>query len=146
MIRVSGQTTLLLMHFQCDRQYPCNRCIRRRRPEECVYRTPPREVSSHQGPVNAVHNQPGTEIWSVRETLAADSPSHWSSQHSALVTSFGYFEESNSNTIALLRGVFSQHEQSQVAILTLLAPLVGFIWHRNRPIRSVASYLGHHSA
>src|SRR3569833_4183987 len=26
---------------QCSRQYPCNHCTRRRRPEECVYGSPP---------------------------------------------------------------------------------------------------------
>ena len=34
-----------------------------------------------------------------------ESGGHWSSQHSALAKSFGYFEDSNSNTMALLRRV-----------------------------------------
>lgn len=41
----------------------------------------------------------------MRETAVDDSEAHWSREHSALARSFGYFEDSNSNTMALLRRV-----------------------------------------
>lgn len=34
---------------KCDRQYPCNHCTRRRRPEECVFGPPLTEAPSRRG-------------------------------------------------------------------------------------------------
>lgn len=85
--------------------------MHRRRPEECVYNSLPTEKTSQNSfrPVGLIdealapfleHARP------LRETPALDEPDgHWSSQHSALTKSFGYFEGSNSNTMALLRTV-----------------------------------------
>ncbi|KZN83794.1 hypothetical protein EN45_109020 [Penicillium chrysogenum] len=91
---------------RCDRQYPCNHCTRRRRPEECVYGPPPVKVPSCP-PVPADQSEtqprPVESARPTRETPVDDSEAHWSREHSALARSFGYFEDSNSNTMALLR-------------------------------------------
>ncbi|KAJ5197411.1 hypothetical protein N7449_007890 [Penicillium cf. viridicatum] len=91
---------------RCDRQYPCNHCTRRRRPEECVYGSPPVNVPSCPSvPADQPETQPPRPVESarMRETAVDDSQAHWSGEHSALARSFGYFEDSNSNTMALLR-------------------------------------------
>ncbi|OQD89326.1 hypothetical protein PENSOL_c063G05503, partial [Penicillium solitum] len=91
----------------CDRQYPCNHCTRRRRPEECVYGSPPVNGPSRPSlPADQPETQPPQPVGSarpMRETAVDDSEAHWSREHSALARSFGYFEDSNSNTMALLR-------------------------------------------
>ncbi|CAI7565653.1 unnamed protein product [Penicillium palitans] len=92
---------------RCDRQYPCNHCTRRRRPEECVYGSP--QVNGPfcpSVPADQSEAQPSRPVESarpMRETAVDDSEAHWSREHSALARSFGYFEDSNSNTMALLR-------------------------------------------
>ncbi|KAL2699710.1 Transcription factor XilB [Penicillium crustosum] len=92
---------------RCDRQYPCNHCTRRRRPEECVYGSPPVNGPSCPSlPADQPETQPPQPVESarpMRETAEDDSEAHWSREHSALARSFGYFEDSNSNTMALLR-------------------------------------------
>ncbi|CAI7571199.1 unnamed protein product [Penicillium viridicatum] len=92
---------------RCDRQYPCNHCTRRRRPEECVYGSPPVNGPSRPSvPADQPGTQPPRPVESarpIRETAVDDSEAHWSREHSALARSFGYFEDSNSNTMALLR-------------------------------------------
>ncbi|CAI7654281.1 unnamed protein product [Penicillium discolor] len=92
---------------RCDRQYPCNHCTRRRRPEECVYGSPPVNGPSRPSvPADQPEIQPPRPVESarpMRETALDDSEAHWSREHSALAQSFGYFEDSNSNTMALLR-------------------------------------------
>ncbi|OQE47076.1 hypothetical protein PENCOP_c001G00335 [Penicillium coprophilum] len=94
---------------RCDRQYPCNHCTRRRRPEECVYSSPP--VNAAPGPsvpTDYLETQPPRPVESARsmQGTAVDGPeTHWPRAHSALARSFGYFEDSNSNTMALLRNM-----------------------------------------
>ncbi|OQD72100.1 hypothetical protein PENPOL_c001G01430 [Penicillium polonicum] len=92
---------------RCDRQYPCNHCTRRRRPEECVYGSPPVNGPSRPSvPADQPGTQPPRPVESarpIRETAVDDSEAHWSREHSVLAQSFGYFEDSNSNTMALLR-------------------------------------------
>lgn len=103
------------MDSQCNREYPCNHCTRRRRPEECVFSSEPTRNPLH----NALHpakslNEAQSQVQGAvpvdarlpKETHTLDEPDeHWSSQHSALAKSFGYFEDSNTNTMALLRKV-----------------------------------------
>ncbi|KAJ5892904.1 hypothetical protein N7504_009595 [Penicillium tannophilum] len=97
------------MDLQCNREYPCNHCMHRRRPEECVYSSPPTEKTSQNilrpvGPIIEAWGPFLEHARPSRETPTLDEPDgHWSSQHSALTKSFGYFEGSNSNTMALLR-------------------------------------------
>lgn len=99
------------MDLQCNREYPCNHCNRRRRPEECVYSSPPTEKASQNTfrPVGAIDEAPGPFLEHAqpsRETPSLlEAQGHWSSQNFALAKSFGYFEDSNSNTMALLRRV-----------------------------------------
>ncbi|KAJ5602578.1 hypothetical protein N7537_005534, partial [Penicillium hordei] len=91
---------------RCDRQYPCNNCTRRRRPEECVYDSPHVNISCPSVLADQPETQPFRPVESarpMRETAVDDSEAHWSREHSALARSFGYFEDSNSNTLALLR-------------------------------------------
>ncbi|KAJ5821878.1 uncharacterized protein N7525_011162 [Penicillium rubens] len=106
---VVSERVILAIHVnrkRCDRQYPCNHCTRRRRPEECVYGPPPVKVPSCP-PVPADQSEtqprPVESARPTRETPVDDSEAHWSREHSALARSFGYFEDSNSNTMALLR-------------------------------------------
>ncbi|PYH66911.1 uncharacterized protein BO88DRAFT_436990 [Aspergillus vadensis CBS 113365] len=94
---------------RCNRQYPCNHCTRRRRPEECVYQSivtgdssstlllEPTRDPEPQEPPN-IHLPDGSPKTSPAETQNGSSNSH-----SALAKSFGYFEHSDSNTMALLK-------------------------------------------
>ncbi|KAJ5532195.1 hypothetical protein N7494_008747 [Penicillium frequentans] len=94
---------------KCNREYPCNHCTHRRRPEECVYSFPPTEKTSQNSvrPVGLMNEARAPFLEHARpsrENPALNEPEgHWSSPHSALTKSFGYFEGSNSNTMALLR-------------------------------------------
>ncbi|OQE08247.1 hypothetical protein PENVUL_c010G06166 [Penicillium vulpinum] len=92
---------------RCDRQYPCNHCTRRRRPEECVYDSPPVNVPSYSSvPADQLGTQPPRPVESarpMRKPAMDDSESHCPKEHCALARSFGYSEDSNSNTMALLR-------------------------------------------
>ncbi|KAJ5507322.1 hypothetical protein N7527_009465 [Penicillium freii] len=107
---VASERVILAIYVnrkRCDRQYPCNHCTRRRRPEECVYGSPPVNGPSRPSvPADQPGTQPPRPVESarpIRETAVDDSEAHWSREHSALARSFGYFEDSNSNTMALLR-------------------------------------------
>ncbi|PWY78988.1 hypothetical protein BO83DRAFT_424916 [Aspergillus eucalypticola CBS 122712] len=94
---------------RCNRQYPCNHCTRRRRPEECVYHSiitgdssnslllKPTRDGEPQEPPN-IHLSHGSPKASPAETQNSSSNSR-----SALARSFGYFEHSDSNTMALLK-------------------------------------------
>ncbi|KAI0595294.1 hypothetical protein F4775DRAFT_595388 [Biscogniauxia sp. FL1348] len=97
---------------KCNRQYPCGQCNRRRRPEECVY-------NSMRGLLPGDESQSGpsgTEP-SIQENggpssapYEAEHRSRVQQQHSALAQSFGYFEDSTSNTMALLRELIGPFE------------------------------------
>ncbi|KAK4235420.1 hypothetical protein C8A03DRAFT_17836, partial [Achaetomium macrosporum] len=91
--------------------YPCNHCTRRRRPEECVFGSPPAPASSS----SSSHRQ--LDVLAPTATTAPTAPMALTcptddlrsssrppdNKHSALAESFGYFEHSNTNTMALLR-------------------------------------------
>lgn len=109
---------LMELPHQCNRLYPCNHCTRRRRPEECVYHSPPvpqtpidlpavitnRIQTSYQAGNARVHV--GTEDASAFPSeLELKSDGLLYEQRSALLESFGYSEDSNSNTMALLKSV-----------------------------------------
>ena len=111
-------TPLIAWRNQCNRRYPCNHCTRRRRPEECVYTSPPvTQFPSTLSLVNEGHNQasdhpqdsgeqPGiedTNAFSVGLQYKDDGSSY--DHRSTLLESFGYSEDSNSNTMALLKMV-----------------------------------------
>ncbi|KAE8392852.1 hypothetical protein BDV23DRAFT_181267 [Aspergillus alliaceus] len=99
---------------KCNRQYPCNHCARRRRPEQCAYYSP-RDIHST---VKSAVQVDSTHVDGKRtgESLHKDGDDHKSLSTlsdlkenkneegpSSLVEHFGYFEESRSNTIALIR-------------------------------------------
>ena len=108
---------------QCNRQYPCNHCTRRRRPEECVYHMSQSiQEPSPTSPVDGAVNGDGGKVWHQRE----QSTSHESlmslpnidakgtsipQRQISLAASFGYFEDSESKTMALVRKV-SVHAQA----------------------------------
>ncbi|PGH03523.1 hypothetical protein AJ79_07358 [Helicocarpus griseus UAMH5409] len=105
---------------KCNRQYPCNHCTRRRRPEDCVYnyhsvsldlsdlssRSDPQADEVRYGSTRKDDNPmgrsdiPGTDGHSVASHGARG---RLDNQRSAIAKSFGYFEDSNSNTMALLK-------------------------------------------
>ncbi|KAL3462711.1 hypothetical protein BJX64DRAFT_137942 [Aspergillus heterothallicus] len=93
---------------KCNRQYPCNHCTKRRKIEDCVY-GPPVTCLSPAQPVVAVKNKPlGTQevlgaVVDAGPMIGAELCSQ--GHHSGLAKSFGYFEDSNSNTMALLRNL-----------------------------------------
>ncbi|KAL4745606.1 hypothetical protein BDW72DRAFT_186415 [Aspergillus terricola var. indicus] len=102
---------------KCNRQYPCNHCTRRRRPEECLYSPSPAELLSSrtQPPRNEAQDrllrtaQPSSnqadphEPGGPRSIVPDEARRHSNSPRSALAQSFGYFEDSSCNTMALLR-------------------------------------------
>ncbi|GKZ25416.1 hypothetical protein AbraIFM66951_000625 [Aspergillus brasiliensis] len=94
---------------RCNRQYPCNHCTRRRRPEECVYQTTIAEESSSGLLLEPTRDTVPGEPASVQLSDGPSKPSPSEAQngasnsHSALAKSFGYFEHSDSNTMALLK-------------------------------------------
>ncbi|KAL2866906.1 uncharacterized protein BJX67DRAFT_354362 [Aspergillus lucknowensis] len=99
---------------KCSRQYPCNHCTRRRRPEECIYESPPVNQAPRAGSAAIKARLQASENVETLEKLVGTQELDQSSitpnscsytQHSALSRSFGYFEDSNSNTMALLRNV-----------------------------------------
>ncbi|KAI2785050.1 hypothetical protein F4815DRAFT_3008 [Daldinia loculata] len=99
---------------KCNRQYPCNHCTRRRRPEECTYISNPRLSPSRQS-VGSNAGQDGMASSNQRllEALPVESNQQLaamsererfeSNQQASLADLFGYFDDSDSNTLGLLR-------------------------------------------
>ncbi|KAE8151802.1 hypothetical protein BDV25DRAFT_128505 [Aspergillus avenaceus] len=86
---------------KCNRQYPCNHCTRRRRPELCAYVTTPattRGSSPGSGATSDSSRPPEQNEKSepedrVRGHICPDN----------MAERFGYFDDSESNTLGLLR-------------------------------------------
>ncbi|OJD15550.1 hypothetical protein AJ78_04207 [Emergomyces pasteurianus Ep9510] len=96
---------------KCNRQYPCNHCSHRRRAEECVYSSPAAD-GSYRRLVTSVRESQSQVVLPQGEDHSGNTPTIYEreghrlpSQHTALARSFGYFEDSNSNTMALLRNL-----------------------------------------
>lgn len=103
----------------CNRQYPCNHCTRRRRPEECLYSGSPAVslTSKIQPPRQEAQGRPLEtakpsmvranllESGGPRSAVSDEAKRHSYSRRSALAQSFGYFEDSSCNTMALLQRV-----------------------------------------
>ncbi|KAI1132295.1 hypothetical protein F5Y10DRAFT_231415 [Nemania abortiva] len=90
---------------KCNRQYPCNHCTRRLRPEECIYGTG-RPLSTATVSQSPKDQHPKTSEDSAdwgRVTSSEPGRCPPDSQLSSLTKSFGYSEDSRFNTIALLR-------------------------------------------
>ncbi|PVH99812.1 hypothetical protein DM02DRAFT_642767 [Periconia macrospinosa] len=100
---------------KCDRRYPCNHCMRRRRPEECVYNSPPATQFPNALPLvsedrNHISESPqdskgqrGIEDSSTLSFAPYNAEGRPYDQQSTLLEAFGYSEDSNSNTVALLK-------------------------------------------
>ncbi|KAI1380699.1 hypothetical protein F4677DRAFT_404340 [Hypoxylon crocopeplum] len=108
--RVSTCVPCYTRKQKCNRQYPCNQCTRRRRPEECVYSSPRARVppGTAQPQSQNLENEEPPEPTTVQEGGEASTSPYGAEvrpygQHSSLAKSFGYFEDSKSNTMALLR-------------------------------------------
>ena len=113
-VRTSAYNKVLLT--QCNRRYPCNHCTHRRRPEKCAYY---QAVQAASLPLQTDQNQGVTMLRSdsqlgheISHDLSTESPDPKemrspknNSGPSSLAESFGYFEDSNTNTVALLRRV-----------------------------------------
>ncbi|KAL5044236.1 hypothetical protein BDW71DRAFT_186282 [Aspergillus fruticulosus] len=95
---------------KCNRQYPCNHCTKRRRADECVYKFRPMGASRSKDEVQPRSSDKARAIierMDVQEIgpapMAQCEAGGPQNQHSAVAKSFGYFEGSGSNTMALLK-------------------------------------------
>ncbi|KAL4954298.1 hypothetical protein BDW69DRAFT_183667 [Aspergillus filifer] len=110
-------TTCMPCHTRkqkCNRKYPCSHCTKRRRPEECVYKLTPvdrpssarRSIadSQYQSPerVRLLNQKPDTQAKNL-SVVIPDGVNSSDIQRVEIAKSFGYFEDSTSNTMALLR-------------------------------------------
>ncbi|KAG9234590.1 hypothetical protein BJ875DRAFT_423692 [Amylocarpus encephaloides] len=91
---------------KCNRQYPCNNCARRRCPEECAYY--PSTASQTSKPPERRREEIGGEKERRGSCSSLNLRKSWvapalSSSHSILAELFGYSEESDGNTLALVR-------------------------------------------
>ncbi|OAT13321.1 hypothetical protein BDBG_08545 [Blastomyces gilchristii SLH14081] len=94
---------------QCNRQYPCNHYSRRRRAEECIYSSPSVDGSDRRpaAPVpDARSRLPPQDAQQSRSGSTEHEPEGYQpSKNCAIAKTFGYFEDSNTNTMTLLRNV-----------------------------------------
>lgn len=108
--------------IQCNRRYPCNHCARRRRPEQCAYypsqalqvanvaNVPNSPVQADHTPVDGKRSGGSLEKHGDGHKNSSIFPGLNESTgptngHLSLANHFGYFEESKSNTMALVRRV-----------------------------------------
>ncbi|KAH8728601.1 hypothetical protein GQ44DRAFT_608737 [Phaeosphaeriaceae sp. PMI808] len=108
---------------KCNRHYPCNHCSRRRRPEECAYypaqalqaeptvvrpKTAQGQVLEAQSAANPNEIQSApleepSDLVSTRWNRTTNTTLVSDQRNEPLFEVFGYFEYSESNTMALLR-------------------------------------------
>ncbi|QSS66970.1 fungal specific transcription factor domain-containing protein [Histoplasma capsulatum] len=127
---------------KCNRQYPCNHCSRRRRAEGCIYSggtAPGREARVQKLPQGASHSKTVPTRYEHEHGSNGSS----SSRHSALAKSFGYFEDSNSNTMALLRNLELPDEDETELIDPSSRSIWGTIQHEvgRMPDRQIVDFL-----
>ncbi|RYP58217.1 hypothetical protein DL769_009054 [Monosporascus sp. CRB-8-3] len=113
---------------QCNRQYPCNHCSRRRRPEQCAYNptqatlapSPPQaqknNIQDDDIPAGDSQREPRAErrpsaSSSILDTIGSGSPKE-GREPTSLAEVFGYFEDSKSNTIALVRKLGAHEDET----------------------------------
>ncbi|KAG8158489.1 hypothetical protein KVR01_011611 [Diaporthe batatas] len=107
---------------KCDRQYPCDRCSRRRQPEQCAYYPTPSptitERSRDEAETIELDNEgepPDSSPTSV-DSRAGIGPSKGepesssSSSSATLAEAFGYYGPSEFNTMALVRKLLPDEE------------------------------------
>lgn len=135
----------ILLGRQCDRKHPCAHCTKRRRPEECVYESPlwdsssslrgdvlplppVSEAASHQASGSAQYQeasrnlgiQPTNEAFTALDQVEG-GPAAFCAPVSGIGESFGYFEDSQSNTMALLRKVgLIKEDRSDCMCITIV--------------------------
>lgn len=99
---------------QCNRQYPCNHCARRRCPEECAYSPSAASQTSNCPERRTEETRSDNERKVSRSSLNLNKSSTTyanpvtpavSSSNSPLAELFGYFVDNDSNTLALIRKV-----------------------------------------
>ncbi|PGG99000.1 hypothetical protein GX51_06497 [Blastomyces parvus] len=93
---------------KCNRQYPCNHCSRRRRAEECIYSPPLVDRSARRPAAPVSDAQSQTPAHGTEHSGSAtdhESEVYQPGRNCAIAKAFGYFEDSNTNTMALLRSV-----------------------------------------
>ncbi|KAI9752219.1 MAG: hypothetical protein M4579_005722 [Chaenotheca gracillima] len=102
---------------KCNRRYPCNHCARRRRPEECAYYPSPAlqapslplQTEERRQDDLPVDNDASLQSIGGNEAVGCSSDpqtrrnSTLSQRSDSLADLFGYFEDSESNTMALVR-------------------------------------------
>ncbi|KAK4173763.1 hypothetical protein QBC36DRAFT_335109 [Triangularia setosa] len=113
---------------KCNRQYPCNHCSRRRRPEQCAYNpthatlppSPPQAQKDHLNDdeiqTDDSQQDPQTERRSSASSSFPDTVC-WGGlkegrEPTSLAEVFGYFEDSKSNTIALVRKLGAHDDET----------------------------------
>ncbi|KAI1821335.1 hypothetical protein F4861DRAFT_533020 [Xylaria intraflava] len=111
---------------KCDRQYPCDRCSRRRQPELCAYHSPSFRGSTQTVSPDLVHDEGmdiGGDFWG-RETDGAPrdsstalntstAPQRGGRQSSMLADTFGYYGQSALNTMALVRKLIHEDDSPE---------------------------------
>ncbi|KAA8651286.1 fungal specific transcription factor domain-containing protein [Aspergillus tanneri] len=107
---------------KCNRQYPCNHCTRRRRPEGCAYY--PSEATQHGSPtLQTANRHEDTEQSGSRQsndslgTELSDNMSQLREIGNPTISSiaeiFGYSEDSKSNTMGLIQRLRLREQEEQ---------------------------------
>ena len=108
---------------QCNRQYPCNHCVRRRKPELCSYerlegrRSPAETRSTQHIPLTPI-TSPSTvssegrfpprrllDDWAVDLVSSPDPETSSNASETSLISCFGYLEGSSCNMLGLMSKV-----------------------------------------
>ncbi|KAI0382392.1 hypothetical protein F5Y04DRAFT_45580 [Hypomontagnella monticulosa] len=92
---------------KCNREYPCSHCARRRRPEECAYYPSPASSHSANSPESRKEDI-RSDNENITSRRSSGSAPDWNAypgctSKTSLVDLFGYLEDSDSNTLALVR-------------------------------------------
>ncbi|PYH87794.1 KR-domain-containing protein [Aspergillus ellipticus CBS 707.79] len=103
---------------KCNREYPCFHCTRRRRPDECTYhhqpprgdQTPALSDAGHSEGLLPAKRRCSSELLDCLPAVPSIPPAAislvWEGcppVTSSLIAQLGYFEESNRNTLAVIR-------------------------------------------
>ncbi|OCK74320.1 hypothetical protein K432DRAFT_386876 [Lepidopterella palustris CBS 459.81] len=122
---------------KCNRRYPCNHCTRRRRPEECAYYPsqalqvpiPPLQTEDRRNEDRRIEDRRNEDLPANHDAqlqyASGNEPvgalSDWNTRRNStlnqgsdsLAELFGYFEDSESNTMALVRRLGLDEDENQ---------------------------------
>ncbi|KAI0103932.1 hypothetical protein GGR51DRAFT_561312 [Nemania sp. FL0031] len=98
---ISSCTTCYVKKQKCDRKYPCDHCIKRRRPDECVFQAYPDNKGYNLARIINPTVQAPLQIPSSPSDSQTSVP--LSHDHTPLAERFGYLESSDTNILALVR-------------------------------------------